>query len=128
MVEFMHEYISEKVNSISQLFGIKIVRNETINNDEYQYVRPYKKTISPFTAELSATVFASAENNPLAYVIKNFYPDKANYPEQIQKLHLLVEELATLKDAKKIIENYKAEYATILQEMDEQIAALAANK
>lgn len=32
------------------------------------------------------------------------------YPEQIQKLQLLLEELETLKDAKRIIENYKVEY------------------
>lgn len=36
------------------------------------------------------------------------------YPEQIQKLHLLLEELATLKDAKQIIENHKAEYQQYL--------------
>ncbi len=43
-----NEYITEKVNAISHLFGTKIIRNETINEDEYKYVRPYKKTISPF--------------------------------------------------------------------------------
>lgn len=105
-----NEYITEKIESISQLFGTKVVRNETINEDEYQYIRPYKKAISPFTAEVSATVFASAENSPLEYVIKNFYPNKSLYPEQIQKLHLLVEELATLKEAKQIIDYYKIEY------------------
>jgi hypothetical protein len=36
------------------------------------------------------------------------------YPEQIQKLHLLIGELATLRDAKKIIENYKKEYQQYL--------------
>ena len=36
------------------------------------------------------------------------------YPEQIQKLHLLLEELETLKEAKQIIENYKAEYQQYL--------------
>ena len=101
-----NEYITEKAQSISKLFGTRVVRNETINNDEYNYIRPYKKTITPFTAEVSATVFASAENNPLEYVVKYFYPNKKLYPEQIQKLHRLVEELETLRDAKQIIENF----------------------
>lgn len=109
-----NEYIMEKVESISKLFGTKIVRNETINDDEYEYIRPYKKTITPFTAEVSATVFASAENNPMEYLVKQFYPNKQMYPEQIQKLHLLVEELETLREAKQIIENYKAEYQQYL--------------
>ena len=109
-----NEYIMEKVESISRLFGTRVVRNETINDDEYQYIRPYKKAITPFTAEVSAAVFASAENNPLEYVIKNFYPNKNMYPEQIQKLHLLLEELATLKDAKNIIDNHKKEYQKYL--------------
>ena len=105
-----NEYITEKVETVSQLFGTRVVRSETVNDDEYNYIRPYKKTITPFTAEVSSTVFASAENNPLEYVIKNFYPNKKMYPEQIQKLYRLVEELETLRDAKQIIENYKAEY------------------
>ena len=105
-----NEYITEKVDSISRLFGTRVIRNETIHEDEYQYIRPYKKTITPFTAEVSATVFASAENSPIEYIIKNFYPNKNLYPEQIQKLQLLVEELATLKEAKHIIDNYKKEY------------------
>ena len=109
-----NEYIIEKVESISRLFGTKVVRNSTINKDEYNYIRPYKKTITPFTAEVSATVFASAENNPLEYVVKNFYPNKAMYPEQIQKLHLLIEELETLREAKQIIENYKVDYQQYL--------------
>ena len=109
-----NEYISEKVDSISKLFGTRVVRNETITEDEYEYIRPYKKAITPFTAEVSSAVFASAENNPLEYVIKNFYPNKKMFPEQIQKLHLLLEELATLKDAKQIIENHKAEYQQYL--------------
>ena len=116
-----NEYITEKVESISKLFGTRVVRNETVNDDEYQYIRPYKKTITPFTAEVSAAVFASAENSPLDYVIKNFYPNKGVYPEQIQKLHLLVEELATLKDAKKIIENYKKEYQQYLGDVPSYI-------
>ncbi|MBQ8982655.1 MAG: HNH endonuclease [Lachnospiraceae bacterium] len=102
-----NEYIDEKVKSISNLFGTKVVRNETSIEDEYNYIHPYKKSITPFTAEVSANEFASAENNPLEYVVKNFYPNKELYPEQIQKLHYLIEELETLKEAKKIIENYK---------------------
>lgn len=105
-----NEYIDEKARSISSLFGSRVVRNETETNDEYNYVRPYKKSITPFTAEVSATVFASAENNPLDYIVKYFYPNKSVYPEQIQKLQLLVEELETLREAKQIIENYKKDY------------------
>ena len=109
-----NEYINEKVQSISQLFGIKVVRAETTYKDEYNYIRPYKKTITPFTAEVSAAVYSSAENKPLEYVVKYFYPYKNSYPEQIQKLYQLVEELETLRDAKQIIENYKAEYQQYL--------------
>ena len=116
-----NEYIMEKVESVSRLFGTKVVRNETINDDEYNYIRPYKKTITPFTAEVSSTVFASAENNPLEYVVKQFYPNKAKYPEQIQKLYLLVEELETLREAKQIIENYKAEYLQYLGDVPDYI-------
>lgn len=109
-----NEYINEKIQSISQLFGTRVIRNETVNDDEYNYIRPYKKTITPFTAEVSATVFASAENSPMEYIAKYFYPNKKLYPEQIQKLYHLVEELETLRDAKQIIENYKAEYQQYL--------------
>lgn len=109
-----NEYINEKIQSISKLFGTRVVRNETINDDEYDYIRPYKKTITPFTAEVSATVFTSAENNPLEYIVKNFYPNKKSYPEQIRKLYILIEELETLRDAKQIIENYKADYQQYL--------------
>lgn len=109
-----NEYINEKVQSISKLFGKRVARTETINTDENNYIRPYKKAITPFTAEVSAAVFASAENNPLEYIVKNFYSNKEAYPEQIQKLYLLVEELETLKDAKQIIENYKKEYQQYL--------------
>ena len=116
-----NEYITEKVHSISQLFGTRVIRNETVNKDEYQYIRPYKKTITPFTAEVSAAVFASAENNPLEYIVKNFYPNKSLYPEQLQKLYLLVEELETLKDAKEIIENYKTEYQQYLSGVPDYI-------
>ena len=116
-----NEYITEKVESISKLFGTRVVRNETLNDDEYNYLRPYRKTITPFTAEVSAAVFASAENNPLDYVVKYFYPNKKTYPEQIQKLYLLVEELETLREAKQIIENYKAEYQQYLGDVPDYI-------
>lgn len=109
-----NEYINEKVQSISQFFGSRVVRDETIHDDEYNYIRPYKKIITPFTAEVSAAVFASAENNPLEYIVKYFYPSKRLYPKQIRKLYRLVEELETLRDAKQIIENYKAEYQQYL--------------
>lgn len=118
-----NEYIMEKIDSISHLFGTRVVRNETVHDDEYQYIRPYKKTITPFTAEVSATIFASAENNPLDYVIKKFYPNKELYPEQIQKLRLLIEELETLKEAKQIIDNYKAEYQQYLGDVPDYIMA-----
>lgn len=116
-----NEYITEKVESISTLFGTRVVRSSTVNSDEYNYIRPYKKTITPFTAEVSAAVFASAENNPLEYVVKNFYPNKIMYPEQIQKLRLLVEELETLREAKQIIENYKVEYQQYLGDVPDYI-------
>jgi len=102
-----NEYIDEKVRSISELFGTSVVRNETTNEDEFNYIHPYKKSITPFTAEVSAAVFASAENNPLDYIVKTFYPIKERYPEQIRKLQLLIEELETLKEARLIIEHYK---------------------
>lgn len=105
-----NEYIAEKVQSISNILGTKINRDETVNNDQYNYIRRYKKTITPFTAEVSATVFASAENNPLEYIVKHFYPNRNEYPTKIQELKRLIEEVETLKDAKQIIENYKKEY------------------
>lgn len=116
-----NEYIKEKVEAISQLFGTRVARNETNNEDEYQYIRPYKKTITPFTAEVSAAVFSSAENNPLEYVVKYFYPNKEMFPEQIQKLHILVEELETLKEAKQIIESHKAEYRQYISDVPDYI-------
>lgn len=116
-----NEYINEKVKSISKLFGTRVVRNETINDDEYEYIRPYKKTITPFTAEVSSAVFASAENNPLEYIVKSFYPNKEMYTVQIQKLHLLVEELETLREAKQIIDNYKFEYQQYLGDVPDYI-------
>lgn len=116
-----NEYINEKVKSISSLFGSRVLRNETTNSDVNNYIRPYKKTVTPFTAEVSATVFASAENNPLEYVVKNFYPNKSAYKEQIQKLYLLIEELETLREAKQIIENYKADYQQYLGDVPDYI-------
>lgn len=116
-----NEYINEKIQSISQLFGTRVVRNETVNEDEHNYIRPYKKTITPFTAEVSATVFASAENNPMEYIAKYFYPNKKQYPEQIKKLYQLVEELETLSDAKQIIDNYKVEYKQYLGDVPDFI-------
>lgn len=38
-----NEYIEEKAQSISKLFGTRIVRNETQHEDTYDYVRVYKK-------------------------------------------------------------------------------------
>lgn len=116
-----NEYITEKVQLISKLFSTRVVRNETVNDDEYNYIRPYKKTITPFTAEVSAAVFASAENSPLDYVVKYFYPNKKSYPEQIQKLYQLVEELETLRDAKQIIENYKLDYQQYLSDVPDYV-------
>lgn len=110
-----NEYINEKAQSISQLFGTRIVRNETQNEDEYNYVRAYKKDITPFTAEVSSTVFGSAENNPIGYIVKYFYPNRSQYSVQIQKLKVLIEELETLKEAKEIIENYKKDYEQYIQ-------------
>lgn len=108
--------IKEKAGSNDE--GTYIIRVRYVSpagrKSEYNYIRPYKKTITPFTAEVSAAVFASAENNPLEYIVKYFYPNKRAYPEQIQKLCHLVEELETLRDAKQIIENYKAEYQQYL--------------
>ena len=110
-----NEYIEEKAQSISNLFGTRVIRNETLNEDIYNYVRAYKKSITPFTAEVSSSVFASAENNPIDYIIKFFYPNRNQYKEQIQKLKVLIEELETLKEAKVIIDNYKKDYDKYIQ-------------
>ena len=110
-----NEYIEEKAQSISRLFGIRVVRNETQNEDTYNYIRAYKKSITPFTAEVSSSVFGSAENNPMGYIVKYFYPNKSQYKEQIQKLRILIEELETLKEAKDIIDNYKKDYEQYIQ-------------
>ena len=112
-----NEYINEKVQSIAKLFGTRVARNETVIDDQYNFIRPYKKTITPFSAEVSAAVFASAENRPIEYVVKYFYPIKENYPKQIQKLQLLIEELETLKEAKQIIECHKEEYRQYIEDV-----------
>lgn len=116
-----NEYIEEKAQSISKLFGTRVVRNETQNEDTYNYVRAYKKSITPFTAEVSSTVFGSAENNPIGYIIKYFYPNKSQYEEQIQKLKVLIEELETLKEAKVIIDNYKKDYDQYIQSVPDYV-------
>lgn len=116
-----NEYINEKAQSISRLFGRRIVRNETSNEDVYNYIRAYKKSITPFTAEVSSAVFGSAENDPISYIIKYFYPNKSQYIEQIQKLKLLIEELETLKEAKAIIDNYKKDYNEYIQNVPQYV-------
>ena len=116
-----NEYIEEKAQSISKLFGTRIVRNETQHEDTYNYIRVYRKSITPFTAEVSSSVFGSAENNPIGYIIKCFYQDKSQYEEQIQKLRILIEELETLKEAKSIIENYKKDYDQYIQSVPDYV-------
>lgn len=116
-----NEYISEKAQAITQLFGRRIIRNETHNNDVYNYIRAYKKSITPFTAEVSSTVFASAENDPINYIIKYFYPNKSQYAVQIEKLKTLIEELETLQEAKAIIDNYKKDYNQYIQDVPDYV-------
>lgn len=116
-----NEYIEEKAQSISKLFGTRIARNETQIEDGYNYIRAYKKSITPFTAEVSSAVFGSAENNPIDYVIKYFYPNKSQYNDQIQKLKVLIEELETLKEAKIIIDNYKKDYDQYIQNVPDYV-------
>lgn len=116
-----NEYIEEKTESISKLFGTRVVRNETQNSDSYNYIRAYKKSITPFTAEVSANVFSSAENNPIKYIIKYFYPNKSQYKEHAQKLRTLLEELETLKEAKTIIQNYKMDYNKYIKNVPEYV-------
>ena len=108
-------YIDEKTKAITKMFGIRVVRNQTQNEDIYNYNRVYKKNISPFMAEVSSSVFGSAENNPMEYVVKYFYPNKSKYKSQIEKLQILIEELETLKEAKIIIDNYKKDYKQYIQ-------------
>ena len=109
-----NEYIDEKARSIAGVFGSRVVRDETETIYKADYFRPYKKTITPFTAEVSKAVFSSAENDPIEYIIKYFYKNKHRYPEQIQQLQLLIGELETLKEAKIIIEDYKKDYQQYL--------------
>jgi len=116
-----NDYINEKAQSISKLFGTRVVRNETEHDDVYNYIRAYKKSITPFTAEVSSSVFGSAENNPIGYIIKYFYPNKSQYKEQIQKLKVLIEELETLKEAKVIIDNYKKDYEQYIQDVPDYV-------
>ena len=122
-----NEYIAEKAKSVSKLFGTRVTRNETNNEDVYNFIRTYKKTVTPFTAEVSATVFGSAENNPIGYVIKYLYPNKGKYKEQIEKLRTLIEELETLKEAKVIIDNYKKQYQEYIKDVPSFILDLDEN-
>ena len=122
-----NEYIAEKAKSVSKLFGTRVTRNETNNEDVYNFIRTYKKTVTPFTAEVSATVFGSAENNPIGYVIKYFYPNKGKYKEQIETLSTLIEELETLKEAKVIIDNYKKQYQEYIKDVPSFILDLDEN-
>ena len=119
--EEFNEYINEKAQAITKLFGTGVVRNETRNEDAYNYNRVYKKNINPFTAEVSSTVFGSAENNPIGYVVKYFYPNKSQYKVQIEKLQILIEELETLKEAKVIIDNYKKDYEQYIHDVPEYV-------
>ena len=65
----------------------------------------------------SSAVFGSAENNPIGYIIKYFYPNKSQYKVQIEKLRVLIEELETLKEAQGIIENYKKDYQQYIKDV-----------
>lgn len=112
-----NEYIDEKAQSIAKMFGSRVVRNETDNIYKQNYFRPYKKTITPFTVEVTKAVFSSAENDPIEYIIRKFYPNKNSYPEQIQRLQMLIGELETLKEAKTIIDNYKKDYSVYLTDV-----------
>lgn len=117
----------KKAAAIANLFGTRVVRNQTETTDKYAYIRPYEKHITPFTAEVSAQVFASAENNPLDYVVKYFYPNKEQYPEQIQKLQQLINELETLKEAKQIIDRYKQDYAQYIANVPDYVLSFDEN-
>lgn len=109
-----NQYIEEKSNSLASLLGGTVLREETVHDDGKNYIRPYVKDVTPFTAEVSAAVFASAENDPMKYIVKHFYADKARLPQQLQKLYTLVEELETLNEARAIIEKKKQECAQYL--------------
>lgn len=116
-----NEYIEEKAGSIEKLFGKRVVRSETQNKYVYNYIRPYKKNITPFNAEVSASVLGSAERDPIEYVIKYFYPNKSQYKNQIQNLRILIEELESLNEAKTIIDNYKKDYEEYIQTVPEYV-------
>ena len=116
-----NEYIEEKAHSIAKMFGSQVVRSETENIYKMDYFRPYKKTITPFTAELKKAAFSSAENDPIEYIVKTFYRNKYAYPEQIRKLQSLIGELETLKEAKIIIDNYKKDYQKYLTNVPDYI-------
>lgn len=116
-----NEYIEKKAESIEKLFGKRAIRSETQDVYSYNYIKPYKKSIAPFTAEVSASVYASAERNPMEYVVKYFYPDKSQYKEQIQNLRVLIEELETLNEAKVIIDRYKKDYDEYIQSVPENV-------
>lgn len=105
-----NSYIEEKKNKITDLFGKRIKREETTHESAYNYLRPYKKIIDPFVAEVSAQVFGSAENKPLEYVVKYFYPNGMQIKKYIENLEELLNELETMREAKRIIENYKLDY------------------
>ena len=105
-----NEYIEEKAESITKLLGRRAGRGETQYEYTYNYKRPYNMNISPFTAEVSASVIGNVRRKSIEYVIKYFYPNKDQYNEQIQNLRVLIEELETLNEAKVIIDNYKKDY------------------
>lgn len=109
-----NDYIKEKVEIITKEFGLNNDRSETMHNNSYKYNRNYQKIVSPFRQELTNITFSSAENNPIDYVIKYFYKDNNVYEDEIIKLKSLLNELETLKDARKIISNYKKEYEEYL--------------
>lgn len=112
-----NEYVDAKLKNLTTYLGTRVCRDATIHTDTVDYLHPYQKEISPFTAELSAQVFASAENNPLQYIVKCFYPDKAQYPVQIQNLQTLLNEMATLREAKAIIDEHKQVVAKHLSDV-----------
>ena len=116
-----NEYINEKVESIKKLFGLGDLRNETKHDNEYKYNRKYEKIVSPFAKEVTRTIFSSAENNPIEYVIKYFYEDRNEYESEIEKLKSLLNELETLNDAKQIINNYKLEFDEYLKEVPKYV-------
>lgn len=116
-----NEYISEKASLIATLFGKKVVRDETQHNDIFNYNRKYVKSLDAFSTDVSSSVLSAAENNPIPYVVKHFYPDKTKYKVQIEKLQTLLDELETLKEAKAIIDNYKKDYEQYIQNVPDYV-------